>query len=267
VVNDERASVMSSSVASNVAVRTVRSIRHAIWVGADRTIGWATAPAGRSTRLRRVALVVWIALYAVMSVTDFLRNGAPTWWVVIVPTLVAAGAAAAIWLGGWHPRATVTAEQVGAHRLRAHLSTGSPPQMAGLPDSVSRHRVASAIAPRHLRRTQRAEVAVLVSEVNSFVAAAHGVGLVIFDDSDASVRAVPGAEQAFDDLTAVVTHRVRCIEVLTQAAIASSLDERAAVAGHLDQVAVSARLAAQRQVDGEPADQSDPSATSGRRTH
>ena len=258
---------MSSSVASNIAVRTVRSIRHAIWIGMDRTIRWATSAAGRAARLRRVALVVWIALYAVVSVEDFVRVGSPTRWVLIVPTIGAAGAAAAMWLGGWHPRAQMSAELVGARRLRARLSTGSPPQLAGLPDSVSRHRVASAIAPRNLRRTQRAEVAALVSEVNSFVAAAHGVGLVIFDDSDGSVRAAPGAEQAFEDLTAVVTHRARCIEVLTQAAIASSLDERAAVAGHLDQVAVAARLSAQRQVDGEPADQIDPSATSGRRTH
>ena len=85
------------------------------------------------------------------------------------------------------PTGAATAEQVGARRLRARLSTGSPPQLAGLPDAVSRHRAASAIAPRHVRRTQRAEVAVLVGEVNSFLAAAHGVGLVHFDDTDDSV--------------------------------------------------------------------------------
>ena len=102
----------------------------------------------------------------------------------------------------------------------------------------------------------------LVREANSFLAAAHGVGLVRIDD-DGSVRPLPGQEQAFEDLVAVTAHRVRCIEVLTDAAIASSLDERAAVAGHLDQVAVAARLSAQRQVDGETAEDPDPGERNG----
>jgi hypothetical protein len=42
---------------------------------------------------------------------------------------------------------------------------------------------------------------------------------------------------------------VRRIDELTVAATAASLDQRHAVAGHLDQVAVAARLSAQRQVD------------------
>jgi hypothetical protein len=105
-------------------------------------------------------------------------------------------------------------------------------------------------------------VAELVAEVNGFVVAAHTVDLVRVDLTDGSVHPVAGAEASYADLVAVAAHRVRRIDELTDAAIGASLDERAAVAGHLDRVAVAARLAAQRQVDGDPAefDQSMPEA-------
>lgn len=237
---------------SGTLAAAIRQLRHGTWVAVDRLFRLAAAPAGRAARLGRVALAVWVAGYALMSVVDFLREGAPTRWVLIVPTLAAAAAAGLVWAAAWHPRSRVLTDVVAARRVRARFGTGAPPQVAGLPDAVDRHRVASSTAPRRLRRAQRAEVAELVAEVNAFVVAAHTVDLVRVDLTDGTVHPVPGGEASYQDLVAVAAHRVRRIDELTDAAIGASLDERAAVAGHLDRVAVAARLAAQRQVDADP---------------
>ncbi len=198
----------------------------------------------------RVVLTAWVAAYAVMSVVDFVRVGSPTRWVVIVPTAVAALLAALTAAAAWHPSAPLLPRLVAARRLHARVVLGEPTPLAGLPEAVDRHRVASANAPRRLRAAQRDEVARLVTEVNDFVVAAHAVDLVAVDPEDGSVRAVPGAGSTYDDLVAVAAHRVRRIDELRAQALASSLDDRLAVAGHLDQVAVAARLAAQRELDG-----------------
>lgn len=239
---------------SSTPAAAIRRLRYGFWVATDRLVRWAASPIGRAARLRRVALAAWIGCYALMSVVDFLREGAPTRWVLIVPTLVAAAAATLLWATAWHPGSQVFSEVVAARRVRARFGIGAPPQVAGLPQAVDRHRVASSTAPRPLRRAQRAEVAELVAEVNGFVVAAHTVDLVRVDLTDGSVHPVAGAEASYADLVAVAAHRVRRIDELTDAAIGASLDERAAVAGHLDRVAVAARLAAQRQVDGDPAE-------------
>jgi hypothetical protein len=198
----------------------------------------------------RIAVVAWVLGYAVMSVVDFVRVGAPTRWVLIVPTATTALLAALSAWVVWHPAASVLPRVAAARRVHARVVLGEPAALAGLPQAVDRHRAASSTAPRRLRSAQRDEVARLVAEVDGFVVAAHTVDLVRIDPRDGTVHPVPGAESSYDDLLAVATHRVRRIDELSAEALAASLDQRAAVAGHLDQVAVAARLAAQRQVDG-----------------
>lgn len=198
----------------------------------------------------RVAVTAWVAAYAAMSVVDFVRVGSPTRWVLIVPTVLAVLLAALTAGAAWHPAAPLLPRVVTARRVHARVVLGEPAPLAGLPEAVDRHRVASVNAPRKLRSAQRDEVTRLVAEVNGHVVAAHAVDLVTVDVDDGSVRAVPGAESSYDDLVAVAAHRARRIDELSAQALASSLDERVAVAGHLDQIAVAARLAAQRDLDG-----------------
>jgi hypothetical protein len=229
--------------------RTLRHLRHATWTALERVTRWATAPRHRGARVLRVALATWIAAYAVMSVVDFVRVGSPTRWVLLVPTALAALLAALTATAAWHPAAPLAPRVVAARRVHARVVLGEPAPLAGLPGAVDRHRVASANAPRRLRAAQRDEVARLVTEVNGHVVAAHAVDLVTVDPDDGTVRAVPGAESSYADLVAVAAHRVRCIDELSAQALAASLDERVAVAGHLDQIAVAARLAAQRELD------------------
>lgn len=229
--------------------RTLRALAASTWRLAARVVRWATSPRDRRTRALAVALGTWVALWAAMSVLDFVRTGAPTWWVVVVPTLGAAVVAASAWAATSHRRAHRLGDVVAARQVRATFASDQPAAIAGLPEAVARHHVASSCAPRRQRRAQRGEVHQLVGEVNGFVRAAHAVGLVRVELADGSVHAVAGHEANYDDLVAVAAHRVRRIDELTVAATAASLDQRHAVAGHLDQVAVAARLSAQRQVD------------------
>lgn len=230
--------------------RTLRHLRHAAWTVWERVTRWATAPQHRGARVLRVALTTWVAAYAAMSVIDFVRVGSPTRWVLIVPTVLAVLLAALTATVAWHPAASLAPRVVVARRVHARVALGEPTPLAGLPEAVDRHRIASAAAPRKLRSAQRDEVERLVAEVNRHVVAAHAVDLVVVDPDDGTVRAVPGAESSYDDLVAVAAHRVRRIDELSAQALASSLDEQVAVAGHLDQIAVAARLAAQRELDG-----------------
>lgn len=233
----------------SVLRRVLRALRATCWRLAVRAVRWATHPRDRRARIVALTSATWVGAYLAMSVLDFLRVGGPTWLVVIVPSVAAAGVAAGAWAAAVHPGAHTLVDVVTARRVSAGFSSGRPARIAGLAEAVERHRVASSCAPRRLRRAQRDQVRHLVGEVNGFVRSANAVGLVRVDLTDGSVHAVPGSEASYQDLCAVAAHRARRIDELTAAATAASLDQRHAVAGHLDQVAVAARLSAQRRVD------------------
>lgn len=233
----------------SVLRRALRALRASCWHLAVRAVRWATHPRDRVTRLIFVTSMTWVGSYLAMSVVDFVRTGGPTVLVLVLPTVAAGLVAALLWTAAVHPGAHTLVDVVTARRVSAGFSSGRPARIAGLAEAVDRHRVASSCAPRRLRRAQRDQVRRLVGEVNGFVRSANAVGLVRVDLSDGSVQAVPGNEASYQDLCAVAAHRARRIDELTATATAASLDQRHAVAGHLDQVAVAARLSAQRRVD------------------